>query len=461
MKPSRRELLLLGLILALTLALRAATLFAVYGSNPDAILNPDSLTYEGPARALLATGRFDVDPRIPRPEVMRTPGYPLFLAAVYGVFGESRRAAILVQIFISVGVMAGAWWLGRRIWDGRVALLAVALLALDPVSFLYSQLMLTETLYSAALLLCVAAGLKLIASSRHELAWALALGLTLALGTHIRPVHYYLIAPVLLIVLVVKRREGRPWKSVGVVLVATALPFMLLVGGWQLRNLEATGRSEFSFIKNYNLLFYRGAGILALRDHVPFEEAQHRLERAWPNLSALSVAQRSDLEGREALALLRRYPLLAAKMQVLGVARLLFGPGGAGLRRYLGLQDQSGPAGDLLTKPLREYLRIWVLGRPGQFALFLLECALMALLYVGLLAALWRVLTADRARLAIHVLLWGIMVYLVAISAGPEAYSRFRVPLMPLFALYAAWGWLELPRGTRARKANATPPAQA
>jgi hypothetical protein len=34
-----------------------------------------------------------------------------------------------------------------------------------------------------------------------------------------------------------------------------------------------------------------------------------------------------------------------------------------------------------------------------------------------------------------------LLAYFIAISAGPEAASRFRVPLAPLLALLSAAGW--------------------
>ena len=53
-------------------------------------------------------------------------------------------------------------------------------------------------------------------------------------------------------------------------------PWIILVGGWQLRNYLITGKAEFSYVQGANLLFYRGAGIVAQRDSISFKEAQER-----------------------------------------------------------------------------------------------------------------------------------------------------------------------------------------
>jgi 4-amino-4-deoxy-L-arabinose transferase-like glycosyltransferase len=112
-------------------------------------------------------------------------------------------------------------------------LLGALILAVDPASFLHSQLMLTETCYTAGLVLSVAAGLTLIQIRQREWLWALLLGLSLAIGAHIRPVNYCLVFPVLLVVLAVKWRAGRSLKVLGGTAVA------LLVAGGRLASAQS------------------------------------------------------------------------------------------------------------------------------------------------------------------------------------------------------------------------------
>jgi hypothetical protein len=54
----------------------------------------------------------------------------------------------------------------------------------------------------------------------------------------------------------------------------------------------------------------------------------------------------------------------------------------------------------------------------------------LPLVLVPALVLAWR----RRASLILAV----VAIYLVAVSGGPEAYSRFRVPVAPLFAVLAA-----------------------
>jgi hypothetical protein len=75
------------------------------------------------------------------------------------------------------------------------------------------------------------------------------------------------------------------------------------------------------------------------------------------------------------------------------------------------------------------------------------------LLYLGLVFAPWFRLRGaaprgfTRETVFIHLYLTGLILYLVVISAGPEANYRFRLPLVPLLAIYAATGWDKVAQG--------------
>ena len=70
----------------------------------------------------------------------------------------------------------------------------------------------------------------------------------------------------------------------------------------------------------------------------------------------------------------------------------------------------------------------------------------LLIVYAGLAAAMWRVMRRKPSLPDImpHLFLWTIILYFFAISAGPEAYSRFRIPVMPLLCVYAAYGFSTL-----------------
>ena len=132
------------------------------------------------------------------------------------------------------------------------------------------------------------------------------------------------------------------------------------------------------------------------------------------------------------MKLLRQYPLLVLKTQIKGLMKILLGPGRNTLSHYI---DNT---------PLAGFERL--LTSVSFLVLFLLYlCIVIALLCLGNSAC--RQESEVTPSLSPH-FFWGtIAVYLLVVSAGPEAYSRFRIPLMPLLSVYAGFG------GTRILKA--------
>ena len=85
LRPLLPDLVMLGCVLAAAVAVRLLFLSA----DPPVFLTTDSLTYALPASHLAHGQGFDLSLR-------RTPGYPAFLAAVWGAFvhGDLLRKAI-------------------------------------------------------------------------------------------------------------------------------------------------------------------------------------------------------------------------------------------------------------------------------------------------------------------------------------------------------------------------------
>src|SRR5262249_13859354 len=136
------------LILAAALAARLATLACVYPQNAHRVFTPDSEGYHSIALALERTGRFAPDPDHPQsPEIIRTPGYPAFLALFYKLSGERIWTALVAQILLSIVTIYLAARLASHLFGAAAGLGSALLLALDVNSHLYSQLLLTESLF--------------------------------------------------------------------------------------------------------------------------------------------------------------------------------------------------------------------------------------------------------------------------------------------------------------------------
>ena len=446
MSLSSKPLYLLTLLIVLVGAGRIALFTAAYSSNHHKILTPDSISYIDTADAVLQTGRFAVSPEHPdTPQIMRTPGYPFFIACVFFFFAHSYSWLILWQIVISLGTMVITYRMAVKLWNPSTAVVATLCLALDPVSWLHSQYVLTETLFTCIFTLAVWAGIAALRTTRF-----FHIGLLsslLALATLIRPLTYYIMIPVTIFFLLLwTSRPGWQWKRLLFGLIVLLLPWLIIIGAWHIRNYHIAGTTEFSTIQGVNLLFYRGADIVAQRDAISFQEAQRLLGYGQyairhPDTQTWSETQLNQRWKHEGLQLIRQHPGLFLKSQVRGLIKMMFDPADYALWAYLSeYREHTGPLRDFFELPFSDYLSKWVLERTTYFLSFLLAEIYLMIVYVGTLSGVWQLLRTRHDGWSGHLFAWTIMLYIIAISAGPEAYSRFRLPLMPLLSMYAGYG---------------------
>jgi hypothetical protein len=332
----------------------------------------------------------------------------------------------------------------RRPAGGAAGWLAALFLGLDLPFLACALYLLTETFFTFLLVLFAVAWIEiddvLPEASRAQALAALA-GLFLSCAALTRPIAYYLVPIAAVGIALASRARGMPRSRAAGCALALLLPFVVLCGGWQLRNRLVSGSAEFSQIASVNLLRWRAPGIVALRDGIAFEAAQERLlrefELAHPDARG---AARYRLYGAEGRRIIRSEPLLFARTAIAGLVRMMLAPGEYILLHVLGVDHPSGPAGDLVRLGFAQFLRTWPLGQPGAFLLFVFVLLHLAALYACAAVALWRLPHRPRAERSIALLAVALIVYFAVLSSGPEAYPRFRAPLAPFLALLAGIG---------------------
>ncbi|HEU0108835.1 MAG TPA: glycosyltransferase family 39 protein [Vicinamibacteria bacterium] len=416
---------------ALALSVRAGLFVAASRVHADSFMAPDSYGYDALARTLLHDARFAAAPTGP-PQTRRTPGFPLLIAATYAVAGEDPRAVVCVGIGISVLTVWLAAWVAGRLWGQRAAWIAGVLLALDIPSVTASRLFLTETPFAALLLAATAAAVGLLVRGRPRAWRGLLMGTLLASAALTRPIGLLLVIPVSLWLVACGRALRWSPRSTLWLLTAFALPWMLMVGGWHVRNRVAAGALVASDGPAKFVYLSRGSDILAQHDGTAVEVARAQLLQSLDDEVKRTGRPAERLYARAALALVARHPILFLKTQVRDLPELLLGTGATGLSLALDLAD--GP-----DRP-----RVWWWALNAGAALHLL------VLYAGAACGLWRMRADEVPVRLLAVLLAGLVAYFVLLSTGPQAYSRFRVPFTPLLALAAARG-LDLERRLRPR----------
>lgn len=135
-------------------ALAAGLALRLWFVRHMALVAGDSLMYGDIAKNLLQHRiyGFTEGGRLPgsieiRPTLIRLPGYPLFLAACFRLFGmEHYNAVLYMQTAADLVTCALVSAIARRIWGIRAALAVLWLAALCPFTASYAAVALTETL---------------------------------------------------------------------------------------------------------------------------------------------------------------------------------------------------------------------------------------------------------------------------------------------------------------------------
>ncbi len=422
-------------ILGCNLILQVVLLVLIARYNPDGVWAPDSQDYHVLAINLLDRGEFSRFSKVPfDAEVFRTPGYPLFLAVIYKFVGIHPLRVIPFQIGLSLLTLYLTYRIAERLFNEKVGLWAAGLLAVDPVSMLHSHLVLSETPFACCLTTSVYFFLGAVKEDRRYGRSVLG-SFFLALATLTRPTTYYLGTILLPLILLAYWLSTADRKKAVRSVLAVVVVQVILVGGWQVRNYLRTGSAEFSHIKGAALLFERASGIVAMAEGLSYDEAKKKLVSlyAGPLHHGLARETQAELGARwekEGYRIIQQHPFMFLWVALKGGAALMVGP--SNLAMLFGVKSEAFRSALLQRKFDRFPTGVW-LGGVSAAAYGLLY---LVVLYAGI------VLFVRRGRLTNEALfLILVALYVIAISSGPEAYSRFRMPIMPFFCILSAAGY--------------------
>jgi 4-amino-4-deoxy-L-arabinose transferase-like glycosyltransferase len=404
-------------------ALLVPLLLLVPLENSSFAIAPDTMSYVRPGAAFWRTGSYvSVHSPVPGPEMDRTPVYPLFVGLFAAgdalnvlpvVLAQVALRALLVTLILTLQVPGR---LGKVDW--RVV--AAALVALDLPSALLSLQVLTETVSSFFLVLTLWLYLRWRRSG--SLPWLAGAGIIAGAAMLTRPINVFFLP--LLLALAATDVRRLPWYPRSAALAVLVAAGLLFPAAWMLRNYAWSGKMIFSLTGSKTLMYYRAAGIIAEQEGRSLYEVQKSVrarEAALAHSEGLTPWESAARREAEAWRIIGSAPGIHLRLMAAGALRALLGPG-------------------------RELWVAWAasLRGGGKGWLEKLFTALSLLHLVGLyLFAAAGLVRAGRRRFP-WLGVWCLAVFLVLIvaGAGPEAYSRFRLPVMPFLAVGAVLPWL-------------------
>ncbi len=417
----------------------------------------DAVEYEQLARNIARNQVFSRDSVPPvRPELFRTPGYPMLIAPFYRFVRDPVILILLLQLLLSIMLVWAVRRFGLELGLSRATAGIAALLAgLSPNLAFLSTKVVTETAFVLLLTVC------LLLFNRYRrtggVSYLVGAGFCSGLMVLTRPIA--ILFPLLLAghVLFRQLRAGR-FRPVQLLVPLACASIVALP--WVMRNGRTSGRYIVSTAGEHNTFLYNAATVLAADKNISLADARDtmRLEAVnrfgrldtsdeagfWRKLSAVAWPH-----------MLRR-PLLTTAIQLAGCGACFLSP--------ISLQPLMVHSGTRDTGEPRVFQRSMALAARGKFGpairlvynqrlkgfgAFPLTVLILAALFqfgvlmfgvIGVFSGVGR----SCRWLLLSVLYFTLLV-------GPVGEARFRAPIEPVLILFAAVG---LVRFCRARRKN-------
>ncbi len=208
-----------------------------------------------------------------KPSSRRAPIYPLFLAAVYKIFGHSYPAVKIIQAVISMFTCLLIFLLAVKLTGSRItAMIAFAVSAIYPYFIYYNAYLLMETLlvfFSVLMMLAI-----IVESTKPSKLSSIVLGVTFGLSILVKPVFLLYIPLVLLGMLVVWKQKFI--EKFGYILLIILFT-VIMVLPWGYRNYK-----QFNSFK----ITQTAAGLNLLNSTYAYQK--HKI------FNSLSIVKRND-----------------------------------------------------------------------------------------------------------------------------------------------------------------------
>jgi hypothetical protein len=216
---------------------------------PTIKLAPDSDRYLKLIPAILSHGVFALQASggLLQYEVFRTPGYPLFLAALHGVAKLPLEGVIFIQVLLTLLAAWIVYKIATQI-DERIACLSTLIVLCDPVSSIISLRLMTESLFLPFIAAFYFHFVRYLGSGRMRP--LLAAAWMLVAATYVHPVSYYLGVAIAVFMIFVNVPKDLKKNIIQILIFLTAVYGLL--GLWQLRNYACCREMAFSSVIGHN-----------------------------------------------------------------------------------------------------------------------------------------------------------------------------------------------------------------
>jgi 4-amino-4-deoxy-L-arabinose transferase-like glycosyltransferase len=372
-------------------------------------LGSDSLEYSTLAQNLINHHWFSMSTSMPAvPEVFRTIGYPLFVAAFVLLF-KSYFIVTLVQIMLTILTGVLIFRMGKSLFSENIGFIAALVFIFEPNTVFHTLIILSDTLF---VFLLVSFVYLLFFTQAQTFKKLLIAGIVLGFATLVRPIAVFSLG---LFIPVYWWMNFKTYsrKILGLFLLALLLGYAALVSPWLIRNKIQTGYWSLSSVSNVNLYHYNVPDFLAWKG-MPRNEAYALVEKE----TGITLEQARSLDNAAVIKdLTKKYifadPIHYAEFHVIRGLPFIFSSG-------LSLVDQFNTG---FSEPLYK----------GHIPRIIINLERLA--WVGILGLVLLSVFVFKKEKRVWLFLI-IICYFWALT-GPVAYARYRLPAEPFLLILA------------------------
>jgi SAM-dependent methyltransferase len=446
-------------VFVFALSLHLAMFWTFAGRSYTERFGTDAGQYKTMATNILAGRGFSLRTMEPYvPDSIRTPVYPMYLAASKALTGSFYPTIYLSILLAATIPLAGMGIMRLLKPSARLELAAGLLLSFDPHLWYYGMIYGSEAVFLPLVAWGLFLTFRMVRSPSGYR--AAAAGAVMGLATLTRPIVQFVPALVVLVAVSAYLRK----QSLAKVLVRSALIFIcgwgLVVAPWLWRNHALFGSWSFANIGWFNMYTRVAATVESIETKRPYNDLRlEYLQRLHDKgYVATSPVEEWDVHGyefkpifqKETLEAIRRYPKSFAISQVSSFLTVISQDVAMPMAKRLGIVKYRYPS----------FSPVVTLVRDGPFALvhaFTTEFswpflyALVArvfwlLLFLASLAAPWLAwrYRKDLVMPAIFLVLYDLGIVALSLNAAAQADARYRAQFIfvqvPLALLtYALW----------------------
>ncbi|WP_232729861.1 ArnT family glycosyltransferase [Paenibacillus phocaensis] len=362
--------------------------------------NNDDVKYIQTSRLLLNEGVLAYNTK-EAPSAFIMPGLPLLLSGFMAVFGQEQGGIVAFRLFQCLEQVLCIYlifWIGRRVFNTRTALIACTVSALYPPDYFSSGVILSETTFRTLLLLLVCC--TILARERSGTGLYIWIGVLTAAAAYFKP-HASLYPAVLLIIWL---RMKLPWRTMLKYTLLMAVTYVLLLTPWWIRNWVTF--HEFILFTN------SGGSPFLLGTRIRWQLPPAGFFEAYPQYDPKTI-----FEGADAAAIRKGLDIIHYGFTHEPMKYLYWYTLGRWVELYFH---------PFYSRPF------WPISRPAM------DVAQVVLMYVNMAGILWAVAT-HRLRLDRLLPLVLALAYFTLIYIPFVAFNRYGYPNMTLLILFGSF----------------------